>query len=632
MRAAAAALALLAAGPAASSPAERGSEFETAGLRIGLSATPGPEGMSVALTVAESASGRPLGGLRPQAWMLRRRSEMVARETDCADKVKVLAAGRLFLQADLDLNAYRVLTLNTDGSIAVINPIGGMQTTRLEAVLPLPEAATDWALDTVARRLLVAMPGADAVGVVDPDTWRLGATLPTGSGSRPARLALRPGSRLAWALLEGSGSVAALDPAAQRVDAVVPVAAGTGPMALALDDEGRFALALAAEAGRAVLLDGLSAAPLAEFELGAPAAPTVAWDSASRRFHLVLPGADAVVAIEPAHRSLTRVATPAGPERIAFAPEGRFGLLLHPGHSHVSLLDTALSRIIAAAETPATAAREVAFSGAFAYLRGGPQVSPERLALYRLADLRRGVLEPVEAFAGTRGPEGVAWPVAASATMVASPEGDGVIVANAADRMLYYMRDGMHYPAGPLRTYGRVPVGVLVHDRSLAEAAPGLYQIRTAPPPPGRYDVAVRLPTLGVVHCFETAVAPPAQRDALQADPAAARPVVAALFEDGRLAAGAGPVTLRFALREPATGEPLTGLRDAEAAVSEASGNARRLVPLAEARPGVYEAAIRLPSPGRWRIEMRAASRRLGFRDSPARLLEVFDEMTGEPR
>jgi hypothetical protein len=185
----------------------------------------------------------------------------------------------------------------------------------------------------------------------------------------------------------------------------------------------------------------------------------------------------------------------------------------------------------------------------------------------------------------------------------------------------------MHYPVGPLRTYGRIPFGVLVQDRSLSESAPGLYVARPEAPPPGRYDVAVRLPTLNLVQCFEAMVEPaPAGAGAAPPAPAARRPVVEALFEDARLAPDAGPVTLRFALREPGSDRPVTGLHDVEVAVSESTGNGRRLVRLAETDPGIYAAAIRLRTPGRYIVELRAASRRLGFRDSPARQFEVLDE------
>ena len=77
--------------------------------------------------------------------------------------------------------------------------------------------------------------------------------------------------------------------------------------------------------------------------------------------------------------------------------------------------------------------------------------------------------------------------------MVPAPEGNSVLVANPADRVIYYYSEGMAAPMGSFQNYRRNPRAVMVVDRSLREVTSGVYSTTTKLPKSGIYDVAFLL-------------------------------------------------------------------------------------------------------------------------------------------
>src|SRR6185436_8142912 len=59
--------------------------------------------------------------------------------------------------------------------------------------------------------------------------------------------------------------------------------------------------------------------------------------------------------------------------------------------------------------------------------------------------------------------------------IVPAPEEGAVLVANPADKMIYYYTEGMAAPMGSFQNYRRDPRALLVLDNSLAETASGVY-------------------------------------------------------------------------------------------------------------------------------------------------------------
>jgi virginiamycin B lyase len=103
---------------------------------------------------------------------------------------------------------------------------------------PMPGGPYGLAIDK-AGRIWVCRMGANAMGIFDPKTGRT-ASLVTGSGSRPRRIAVAPDGML-WVTYYGNGKLAQVDPAAMKVVKAYPMPAGSGggPYAVTVDGAGR---------------------------------------------------------------------------------------------------------------------------------------------------------------------------------------------------------------------------------------------------------------------------------------------------------------------------------------------------------------------------------------------------------
>jgi hypothetical protein len=82
-----------------------------------------------------------------------------------------------------------------------------------------------------------------------------------------------------------------------------------------------------------------------------------------------------------------------------------------------------------------------------------------------------------------------------------------MLVANVADKQIYYYTEGMAAPMGNFENYKREPRAVLVADRSMREVKTGTYETVTRLPRDGAYDVAFLLDSPRIMHCFEAKVA-----------------------------------------------------------------------------------------------------------------------------
>src|SRR5205085_9426623 len=115
-------------------------------------------------------------------------------------------------------------------------------------------------------------------------------------------------------------------------------------------------------------------------------------------------------------------------------------------------------------------ADQISFTRGFAYIR---TPGNEFVTMIKLADLQKEA-------AITQFPAGQKAPAASPSTSIAhaivpAPEDGAVLVANAADQMIYYYMEGMAAPMGSFQNYKRDPRALLVIDNSLRETAPGVY-------------------------------------------------------------------------------------------------------------------------------------------------------------
>jgi YVTN family beta-propeller protein len=574
-------------------------------------ARPLREGDSAAFRfrVADPATGNPVAGAFPNAWLEMLREGESATDR-CAPKVEKFIAGDLFSKPAADLNVYYVLALNQDATISVVDPLFGFGGTKLLAMVELGSPGEDWALSPDGGRLFVSLPAAGAVAVVDTATWKVTAKVAV--GLHPRRLALQPDGALLWVGLDGPGEgsgVAAVRTADLTVAARIPT--GEGPHDLALDSDRRLAFVTNGAAGTLSIVDAGTLAKTADVALGAP--PTaVAYSPLAGTVYVVSEEQGTIIAVDAGRRLvLARIAGAPGLKALRLAPGGRLAFIPNPRTGKVHILDTASNRIVQSADVD-HGPEEIDFSENLAYVRRHDSEVVLMIPLDQVGVEGRQV--PVVDFPAGQRPFGQGAPLTPSASIVRAPGATAVLVANPADRTIYYYKEGMAAPVGSFSNYDRQPRAVLVVDRSLKERAPGNYETLARLDRAGRYRVAFFLDAPRTVRCFElsVAVSPELEAKRRRERPIAVEPLLAE-----RTAVAGRPLRLRFRLADPNDGKPVSGLDDVNVMLFQFPGNWQERRWGRQVGDGIYEVEVVPPQPGEYRAAVECRSGRLLFHQSP---------------
>lgn len=573
---------------------------------------------TIRFRLSDTATGTPLSGASPAAWL------DAAEKRDagtCAEKVEQLLGGSFFHRPAVDLNAYRVLALNDDASVSVIDPLSGFGGSKLLAQAILESPGEDWALSPDGARLYVSQPAAGKVAAVDTADWKVLAEID--AGPRPGRLAVEPDGARVW--VAGDAGVAAIDPLSLKIAGRI----ATGPLAdLALSDDGHRLFVADKAARTLTVIDTARLARLGEVAL--PAAPTaVAWSPLAHAAYAVAGGAGKIFAVDPERLAvMATVTAEPGLGALRFAPGGRFGVVPNPAARRIHVLDAAANRIVQSGEVTGVP-DQVTFSDTLAYVRQRESDSVLMLPLAGLGEAGRAL--SFADFPGGEHPpvaDRPGDPPTRADSIVRAPEPGAVLAANAADGAIYYYREGMAAPMGSFQTYGRRPRAVLVVDRSLKERSPGSYETVVRLPAPGRYRMAFFLDAPRTVRCFDLTVA---------ADPVLAaqrlreRPFAVAPQIESRTVTAGQPARLRFRITDPATGKPVDGLSDVQVLAYLSSGSWQQRQPARPAGDGLYEVDFVPPGAGSYRLAVECLSGRLPFNRSPQVVLRAVEGAAASP-
>src|SRR5258708_6115706 len=157
--------------------------------------------------ISDGGTGKPLPGLYPAAWV----DEMVAapwiesEPNECRRKIEGFVGGGLFAMPEIDLNSYYVLALTDDATLCVVDPLFGIGSSKLLALVQLASPGEDWAMAAGADRLFVALPASGSVAVVDLAGFQV---VPNPKvGFPPRRVAVQPDGGYLWALGDGRAPV-----------------------------------------------------------------------------------------------------------------------------------------------------------------------------------------------------------------------------------------------------------------------------------------------------------------------------------------------------------------------------------------------------------------------------------------
>ncbi|HSS50895.1 MAG TPA: hypothetical protein VLX28_18295, partial [Thermoanaerobaculia bacterium] len=490
-----------------------------------------------------------------------------------------------------------VLTMNEDASLAVVDARFGFAGSQLLAMVFLDSPAEDWALTGDGRRLFVSMPASSRVAVVDGVSWQVSARLAT--PGRPGRIALQPDEELLWVTYGGEkgDGVAVFDRSTLALAARFPI--GAGPHEIAFSDDNRFAFVTNRQAGTVSVISMAARRKLAELPTGSRPV-SVAFSAKARLAYVSHQGDGTIAAVTgESPRVVARIQAEPGLGALRFAPGGRFAFVVNPERGLLHVLDAASGRVVQTGVVHG-APDQVTFSDTLAYLRlrGDATVLMVPLAQTGVPD----AAIPLVDFPGGQRPPAEGTRPSLADSIVQVPGGNAVLVANPADRAVYFYKEGMAAPMGHFENYGHEPRALMMVDRSLGERPGGVYETVGRLPRGGVYDVVFFLDAPRVVECFELAVA------AAPGEPALPQQILVRGLTPaaGLRARQSGRV--RFEVLDAGSRQPIPGLRDLTCLAFLSPGTWQRQQPAAESAPGIYELELTPPAAGLYYVYLQSPS------------------------
>ena len=569
----------------------------------------------VTFRVADAAIKTPITGLNLAAWMALREGGNAPEAAQCREKVQSFMQGSLRARPDVDLNAYYILALNTEPNISVIDPLLSFGGSKLVTLVFLRSPGEDWVLTNDRKRLFVSMPQINQVAVVDTGTSKVLTNIDT--GARPTRLRLQPDERYLWV---GTDGLSASEPTGVTViDAVEPkrladIQTGAGHHELSFSPDNRYAFVTNQQDGTLSVVDVLKLAKTKDVKVGA-APVSVEWSPLSRALY-VASEAEGTIAVVDAQRQevLTRIMAKPGLRSVRFAPGGRYGFAINTRENAAFIFDASTNRLLHAVPI-GKSPDQVTFTNAFAYIHSS---GSEQVDLIRLATIGKQL--DIAHFPGGQMPPEKAQGRGIADLIVPAPESNAVLVANPADKQIYYYTEGMAAPMGSFQNYRREPKAVMVVDRSLREMAPGIYSTTVKLPKAGVYDVALLSDSPRIIHCFEAAAA---QNPAVQRAPAIALRLEY-LMAQKEIRVGED-LRVRFRLVDAATGKTKDGLKDVRVLFFLSPGIWQTRNFAQSVGDGIYEVTVRPPQTGVYMVFVESESQGVAYRQLPHLTLQAVD-------
>ena len=577
------------------------------------------------LKITDTTAGKPLGNLRPAAWIGRREKLEAQDEKGCREKVQSFLQASFANRPDIDLNSYFILALNHEPNISVIDPLYGFGSSKLYTLVALPSPGEDWIMSRNKKRIYVSMPLVNQVAVVDTLTWKVLTNIET--GAKPARLALQHDERYLWvgndSVEEAGGGVTVIDTTTLKVAAQMNT--GAGHHEIALTDDDAYAFVTNKQAGTLSIIDVRKLVKVKDIKTGAlPVA--LSFSSLGKAVYVAHEGDGTIVVVDASRREvLTSMKAEPGLHAIRFMPDGRFGFAVNRATNTVHIFDVSTNQLIRAVPVGQTP-DQITFTRDFAYIRS---TGNEFVSMIKLADVgQTGVEAAVNRFpAGQRAPKESSF-TSLAAAVVPAPEPGAVIVANPADKTIYYYMEGMAAPMGSFQNYRRDPKAVLILDNSLRETSPGVYTITVKLPAKGNYDLAFLLDAPRLVNCFNLTVKEnpdlPKQKEI---------PIkVELLLTDKALRVGEN-YPLRFKVTEISSNQPKADLKDMGVLVFLAPGIWQQRQWAKPLGDGVYEVSFVPPQAGVYYVFFQSPSLGVQFNQLPSFTLQATkDDDASRPK
>ena len=572
-----------------------------------LNSGPLMEGMfaDVRFSVTDTATGQPLPGVAPGAWLDPAVAEQKAGSYDaqCKSRVGLYLKSTIGARPLLDLNSYFLMVLNKDASATVIDPtvsVGGITSTMSRIALKQP--GMDWTSTNDDKRVFVSMPAAGEVAIIDAEKFQVLLNIP--AGENPLRVALQPDERYLWvgnnAASAGASGVTVIDTQSMKVLSFL--ATGVGHHEIAFSKDSRFAFVSSRDAGTVDVFDVATLTRSKTLKTGAHPL-SVAYSPLSEAVY-VADGQDGSVTVIDARSLEVRkvIASQQGLGPMSFSEDGRYGFVLNTLTSHALVIDASSDSVVHDLEV-SPEPFQITVTQNYAYIRG---LASPRVTMVNLSSLgkdRKPILQSFEA--GPAAPR-LAGDLPLAAGLSPARDNDAVFVVNPVDNTTYFYAEGMNAPMSGYPNRGNAARAVRVVDRSLREVEPGVYSSRVRLPSAGHFDVAFMLNQPQVIHCFTAQVeVNPALEKRL------AIPRVTFLLER-RFEPVGKLVPIRIRLVQGRDNTPMTGAKDVYLRYFLAPSSRPREVLAVEIGEGIYEAQADLSETGAYYLHARSES--LGIR------------------
>jgi YVTN family beta-propeller protein len=472
-------------------------EFSLEPLDTGTALRNGPlsdtDGM-VRFKITDTNSGQPITNLRPAAWFDQRTTGQITTAKECREKVQSFLQPGFNKRPSIDLNKYFILALNNEANISVIDPLTGFGGSKLYTLVSLASPGEDWVMSADRKRLYVSMPQVNELAVIDTVTWKVIANIE--AGLLPSRLALQPDNRYLW--LATGGGVTVIDTVTMKLAASIQT--GSGDHEIAFADDGSLVFITNKNEGTLSILDGRKLVRIRDIKVGSNPS-SVAFSTLSKAVYVTNESDGTIVVVAPTSQTIIAWMTAApGLHGIRLLPDSRFGFAINPQTNKVYVFDLTSNRLLHAVPV-GPAADQITFTRDFAYVRS---TANEFVTMIKIANLEKEA--SVSRFpAGEKAPRDSNSRSLADA-IVPAPEDGAVLIANPADKMIYFYTEGMAAPMGSFQNYKRVPRAVLVLDNGLREHPRGVYTTTVRLGAAGHYDVALLVDSPRLVNCFDVTV------------------------------------------------------------------------------------------------------------------------------
>ncbi len=531
---------------------------------------------NLTLELRDAVTQQPLDytGKRLAAWLQKSPKTLPDSEVGCSDKVRALASQGIGRRAAVDFNTYSLVTVNTDRTVAFINPFLRMNNAKLEGIVTLPSDATALLHHPQAREMWIAMHHSDAVAVVDTDTRSIKRTLAFAPGSGPQALALSAGS--VWISFAGRSQWLRFD----NSDSGQPAASIAATAGVQLVSHPSSTVILGLGADGVTLLDNTKQEARS---LKLPGAATAAtWSDLAQRW-LVAGRGKKLYLVDGQRATITQELTLQGDAtRLITFDGGRFAVALVASNDTASVIDMASAQVVQT--VPVTAqATELALSASYIYVHSG---ALGQATLLSLPDARNGKAKSVNISVGTAG-QNTERAQAPAGLTANTPDNLGMLIASPRDGQVFQYAEGMMALIGSFSNYKRSAIGLVLLNNGFESLGAGRYRTTLRHTQGGPYELILS----GVQPRFAScnAIALPevydAKREALAAQPQATLLKVAnALSGD--------TITVDVRLDDKTHKTPVGAVRDLVLLAFDKRSGWQRRVTLVEKSPGFYSAVL----------------------------------------